>query len=73
VRDQRPGPKGQAIRQSVTAALQYARSVPDPVLRTQLIDGTRDAFTSGTSLGLRVGAALILRTTAVVAHQHPKE
>ena len=68
-----PGPKGQAIRQSITAALQYARSVPDPVLRTQLIDGTRDAFTSGTSLGLRVGAALILLTTAVVAHQHPKE
>jgi len=68
-----PGPKGQAIRQSITAALQYARSVPDPALRTQLIDGTRDAFTSGTSLGLRVGAALILLTTAVVAHQHPKE
>jgi EmrB/QacA subfamily drug resistance transporter len=68
-----PGPKGQAIRQSITAALQYARSVPDPVLRTQLIDGTRDAFTSGTSFGLRVGAALILLTTAVVAHQHLKE
>jgi hypothetical protein len=43
------------------------------VLRTQLIDGTRDAVTSGTSLGLRVGAALILLTTAVVAHQHPRE
>ena len=38
-----------------------------------LIDATRDAFTSGTSLGLRVGAALILLTTAAVAHQHPKE
>jgi hypothetical protein len=36
-------------------------------------DGTRDAFTSGTSLGLRLGAALILVATAVVAHQHPKE
>jgi EmrB/QacA subfamily drug resistance transporter len=68
-----PGPKGQAIRQSITAALRYAKSVPDPVLRAQLVDGTRDAFTSGTSLGLRVGAALILLTTAVVAHQHPKE
>jgi hypothetical protein len=43
------------------------------VLRTQLIDGTRDAFTSGTSLGLRLGAALILLTTAVIAHQYPKE
>jgi len=68
-----PGARGQAIRQSITAALQYARSAPDPAVRAQLIDGTRDAFTSGTSLGLRVGAALILLTTAVVAHQHPKE
>ena len=31
---------------------------PQPGLRAQLIDGTRDAFTSGTSLGLRLGAAL---------------
>jgi hypothetical protein len=68
-----PGPKGQAIRQSVTAALLYARSAPDPVVRAHLVDATRDAFTSGTSLGLRVGAVLILLTTAVVAHQHPKE
>ena len=67
-----PGPRGQEIRQSITAALQYAAGNPDPVLRAQLIDGTRDAFTSGTSLGLRIGAALVLLATAVVAHQHPK-
>jgi EmrB/QacA subfamily drug resistance transporter len=68
-----PGAEGQAIRQSITAALQYAASTPNPVLRAQLLDGTRDAFTSGTSLGLRIGAALILLTAAVVAHQHPGE
>jgi EmrB/QacA subfamily drug resistance transporter len=68
-----PGPRGQAIRQSITAALHYAASVPDPVVRAQLIAGTRDAFTSGTSVGLRIGAVLILATTAVVAQQHPKE
>jgi EmrB/QacA subfamily drug resistance transporter len=67
-----PGPAGEQIRQSITAALQYAASTPNPVLRAQLIDGTRDAFTSGTSLGLRLGAALILLATAVVAHQHPR-
>jgi hypothetical protein len=33
----------------------------------------RDAFTSGTSLGLRVGTVLLLVATAVVAHQHPPE
>jgi hypothetical protein len=54
-------------------------SVPDPVVRAQLIADTRDAFTSGTSgtsgtsVGLRIGAVLILATTAVVAQQHPKE
>jgi len=68
-----PGPAGQEIRQSITAALQYAASNPNPVLRAQLIDGTRDAFTSGTSLGLRLGAALVLLATVVVAHQHPAE
>jgi hypothetical protein len=68
-----PGPQGQAIRQSITAALHYAASTPNPALRAQLIDGTRNAFTSGTSLGLRVGAALILLTAVLVALQHPKE
>jgi EmrB/QacA subfamily drug resistance transporter len=68
-----PGPAGQQIRQSITAALAYAARTPNPALRAQLIDGTRDAFTSGTSLGLRIGAALILLATVVVAHQHPKE
>ena len=41
------------------------------MVRAQLIDGTRDAFTSGTSLLLRVGAEMML-TTALIAHQHPK-
>ena len=30
-------------------------------------------FTSGPSVGLRVGAALLLLTTAIVAHQHPRD
>ncbi|MBV9795953.1 MAG: MFS transporter [Actinobacteria bacterium] len=68
-----PGAQGQAIRRSITSALNYAASVPGPAVRAHLIDGTRDAFTSGTSLGLRVGAVLLLLTTAVVAHQHPRE
>ena len=68
-----PGPPGQAIRRSDTAALHHAASMPNPVVRAQLIDGTRNAFTSGTSLGLRVGAALILLTAVLVALQHPKE
>jgi predicted MFS family arabinose efflux permease len=38
----------------------------------RLVDGTRDAFTSGTSLGLRLGVALLLLITSVVAHQHSK-
>jgi hypothetical protein len=42
-------------------------------VRAHLVDGTRDAFTSGTSIGLRVGAVLLLLTTAVVAHQHPRD
>jgi EmrB/QacA subfamily drug resistance transporter len=65
------GAQGQAIRSSITSALHYAASVPDPAVRAHLISGTRDAFTSGTSVGLRVGAVLLLLTTAVVAHQHP--
>ena len=46
---------------------------PDPAVRAHLVSGTRDAFTSGTSLGLRVGAVLLLITTAVVPHQHPRD
>jgi hypothetical protein len=38
----------------------------------RLVDGTRDAFTSGTSLGLRLGVVLLLLITSVVAHQHSK-
>jgi EmrB/QacA subfamily drug resistance transporter len=68
-----PGAQGQAIRDSITSALHYAASTPDPAVRAQLVDGARDAFTSGTSAGLRVGAVLLLLTTAVVAHQHPRD
>jgi EmrB/QacA subfamily drug resistance transporter len=67
------GAQGEAIRQSVTSALQYASSSQDPTVRTQLIHATRDAFTSGTSVGLRIGAALLLVTTAIVAAQHPSD
>ncbi len=65
-----PGARGQAIRNSITSALRYASSVPDPAVREHLINATRDAFTSGTSTGLRVGAALLVVTAAVVARQH---
>jgi hypothetical protein len=68
-----PGAQGQAIRHSITSALHYAAATPDPAVRAHLVSGTRDAFTSGTSLGLRVGAVLLLITTAVVAHQHPRD
>jgi EmrB/QacA subfamily drug resistance transporter len=68
-----PGAEGQAIKHSITSALHYAASAPDPAVRAHLLDATRDAFTSGTSVGLRVGAGLLLLTTAVVAFQHPKE
>jgi EmrB/QacA subfamily drug resistance transporter len=68
-----PGAGGQAVRQSITAALAYADSAPSPSARAHLLAATRDAFTSGTSLGLRVGAALLLLATVVVALQHPKE
>jgi len=67
------GTQGQAIRDSITSALHYAASTPDPAVRAHLVDGTRDAFISGTSIGLRVGAVLLLLTTAVVAHQHPRD
>jgi EmrB/QacA subfamily drug resistance transporter len=66
-----PGAKGQAVRQSVTAALAYARSAPSPAVRVHLLDATRDAFTSGTSVGLRAGAALLLITAAIVALLRP--
>ena len=66
-----PSGQRQAIEHSVTSALRYAASAPNPVVREHLLNATRDAFTSGTSVGLRVGAALLLLTTAVVAHQGP--
>jgi len=68
-----PGASGQAVRQSVTTALAYAGSARGVSTKAQLLDATRDAFTSGTSVGLRVGAALLLLTTVVVALQHPRE
>ena len=68
-----PGAQGQAIRHSVTAALRYASSAPDPAVRAHLLKGTHDAFTAGTSLGLRIGVLLLLVTTAVVARQHPTQ
>ncbi|WP_201377975.1 hypothetical protein [Ktedonobacter sp. SOSP1-85] len=61
------------MKHSITRALQYAASRPNPVVRDQLLRGTRDAFTSATSMGLRVGVALLLLTIVVVALQHPKE
>jgi hypothetical protein len=68
-----PGARGQAIRSSITSALHYAGAVPDPATRAYLLGGTRHAFVSGSSVGLRVGAALLLVITAVVLHQHPRE
>ena len=41
--------------------------------RSSLISGTRAAFTSGTSLGLRVGVVLLLLTPSFVFHQHPRD
>lgn len=66
-----PGPQGTAVRHSVTAALGYAASAANPDARARLVHATQAAFTSGTSLGLRLGALLILLTAAVVFHQHP--
>jgi len=68
-----PGSSGLAARRSITAALAYAGRAPSPAVRAHLLDGTRGAFTSGTSAGLRVGAALLLLTTAIVALQYPRE
>jgi EmrB/QacA subfamily drug resistance transporter len=50
-------------RQSITTALHDAASDPN------LLHATRDAFISGSSTGLRIGAVLLLLITAVVAHQ----
>ncbi|HVV50709.1 MAG TPA: MFS transporter [Polyangia bacterium] len=68
-----PGGRGATAEHSVTAALHYAAQVPDPATSARLLAATRAAFTDGTSLGLRVGAALVLLTAAVVFHQHPSE
>ncbi len=68
-----PGAHGQAVRYSVTSALRYAASAPGPALRAHLLDGTRDAFTGGMSVGLRAGVVLLLLTTVVVAWQHPAD
>lgn len=61
-----PGANGQAVKHSITAALQYATRISDPNIRTYLLHATRDAFTSATTVGLRVGAALILLTVVAV-------
>jgi predicted MFS family arabinose efflux permease len=68
-----PGTQGATIRHSVTAALGYATSATNPDAGAQLVHATQAAFASGTGLGLRVGAGLILLTAAVVFHQHPNE
>jgi hypothetical protein len=51
----------------VAAALDAATGSPS------LIHATRDAFTNGTGLGLRIGVALLVVTSAAAAHHHPKE
>jgi len=68
-----PGARGTAIKHSVTAALKYAATAPDAATRAQLLHATRVAFTGGTSLGLRVGALVLLLTTALIARQTPKD
>ena len=67
------GARGQAVRHSVTSALRYAATAPSPALRAHLLDGTRNAFASGMSVGLRAGVLLLLVTTLVVACQHPAD
>ena len=66
-----PGAQGASVRHSITAALDYAHRTADPVVRARLVAGTHAAFTSGTSLGLRVGGALVLVCAAIFLHQHP--
>ena len=68
-----PGAGGQAVRQSVTAALDYAGSAPDPSTRAQLVNATRDAFTDGMSLGLRFGAVLVLLVAVAIARSGRRE
>jgi len=68
-----PGPQGTAVRRSITAALGYAHHLGNPAARAQLVAATHAAFTSGTSLGLRVGAALILVCALLVFYQHPSK
>jgi EmrB/QacA subfamily drug resistance transporter len=58
-----------AASHSITAALAYAHRSADPAL----LHGVHTAFTNGTSLGLRVGAALVLLTAALVFFQHPSD
>lgn len=67
------GAQGTAIRHSVTAALRYANATANPAARAHLIDATHAAFTTGTSLGLRVGAALILVCAVLALRRHPGE
>jgi predicted MFS family arabinose efflux permease len=57
------------VRHSITAALHYAGSAGDPATRAYLLHATRDAFTSGMSLGLRVGVVLLLVMTVVVTRR----
>ncbi len=68
-----PATQEATVEHSVTAALGYAASSPDPAMRSHLVSATQAAFTAGTSLGLRVGAGLVLLTAALVVHQHPTE
>lgn len=63
------GAPGVAVRQSVTAALTYAHRLASPGLAR----GVHAAFTSGTSLGLRVGAGLMLLTAGLVVFQRPSD
>ncbi len=66
-----PGARGEAIQRSVTTALRHASDAVDPAVADGLVHGTREAFTSGISLGLRAGALLLLLATVVVAVQYP--
>lgn len=61
------GARGEAVRRSITAALSYAHSVPNS--SETLVRGARDAFTDGTGLALRIGAALIVALAALAIHQ----
>ena len=59
-----PGAQGAVVRHSVTAALHHAHG-------PALVAGVHAAFLSGTSLGLRVGAVLILATAGLVLRGRP--